>query len=103
VNHTFRGNEVNELIGRYKAGELTLEELAQDFRTRRWPRTKPRSQMTYPELAARTEEDPETDVPDSFDDVEAAFFRHDLSVEEYSRLRAAMAEALKTEEQRGKR
>jgi hypothetical protein len=54
--------------------------------------------MTYPELAARAEQDPETDVPDSFDDVEAAFFRHDLSVEEYNTLRAAMAEALQAED-----
>jgi hypothetical protein len=98
VNHTFRRNEVTELIGRYKAGELTLDELAQDFRTRRWPRTTPGRRMTYPELGAQTEEDPGTDVPDSFDDVEAAFFRHDLSVEEYSKLRAAMAEALKAED-----
>lgn len=98
MNHTFRRNEVTELIGQYKAGELTLDELAQIFRTRRWPRIKPTGRMTYQELAARAEEDPETDVPDSFDDVEAAFFRHDLSVEEYGSLKAAMTEALRAED-----
>jgi len=40
-------------------------------------------------------------VPDSFDDVEAAFFRHDLSAEEYERLRRAVAEALKSQDQGG--
>lgn len=97
MSHTFRRNEVTELIERYKARELTLAELAQVFRTRPWPRTEPPKPMTYPELAARSEQDPGTDVPDSFDDVEAAFFRHDLSVEEYNTLRAAMVEALEAE------
>jgi hypothetical protein len=98
VSHTFRRSEVTELMDRYKAGEVTLAELVQNFRTRRWPRTEPPKPMTYQELAARTEQDPETDVPDSFDDVEAAFFRHDLSVEEYNTLRAAMVEALRAED-----
>jgi hypothetical protein len=33
-------------------------------------------------------------VPGYFDDVEAAFFRHELSVEEYELLRRAAVEAL---------
>jgi hypothetical protein len=36
-------------------------------------------------------------MPDSFDEVEAAFFRHDLSTEEYDLLRRAVAEALRAE------
>ena len=30
MSHTFRRNEVTDLIGQYKAGELTLDELAQN-------------------------------------------------------------------------
>jgi len=99
VSPGFRRSEVTDLLDRYKAGELTLDELAERFRTRRWPRRvkTPRPQ-SYLERAARAEEDPDPYEPNSFDDVEAAFFRHDLSVEEYSSLRAAMAEALKAED-----
>lgn len=99
MSHAFRSGEVNELLTRYKHGELTLDELAQRFRTHRWPRAeRPPRPETYLEMAARTLEDPDSDVADSFDDVEAAFFRHDLSVEEYGMLRLAMQDALKAED-----
>jgi hypothetical protein len=95
-------SEVTDLIDGYRAGELTLDELAERFRSRRWPRTPtPLRPSSYLEMAARAQEDPGSDVPDSFDDVEAAFFRHDLSAEEYDRLRQAVAEALRTEDQSG--
>ena len=38
MSHTFRRSEVIDLIDRYRAGELTLDELAERFRSRRWPR-----------------------------------------------------------------
>ena len=95
-------SEVTDLIDSYRAGELTLDELAERFRSRRWPRTPtPLRPSSYLEMAARAQEDPGSDVPDSFDDVEAAFFRHDLSAEEYERLRRAVAEALKSQDQGG--
>jgi hypothetical protein len=53
-------------------------------------------------MAARAQEDPDTDVPDSFGDVEAAFFRHDLSIEEFRVLKAAVLEAARAED-RGER
>ena len=65
-------SEVTDLIGRYKAGELTLGELAERFRNRRWPQAAPPLRpSSYLEMAARTQEDPGPDVPDSFNDVEA--------------------------------
>ncbi len=95
-------SEVTDLINSYKASELTLDELAQRFRARRWPGTPPPGRPpSYLEMAARAEEDPGSDVPDSFDDVEAAFFRHELSAEEYELLRATVAEALQAEDQSG--
>jgi hypothetical protein len=35
----------------------------------------------------------------SFDDVEAAFFRHELSLEEYKLLRAVVTEAIQAQNQ----
>lgn len=94
-------SEVTDLIGSYKAGELTLGELAERFRNRRWPRRPPPHRPSnYPALAADAQEDPDSDVPDSFDDVEAAFFRHELSAEEYELLRRAAAEAPGVEDSR---
>jgi len=45
-------------------------------------------------MTAQVQDDPGSDVPGSLDDVEAAFFRHELSVEEYELLRRAAVEAL---------
>lgn len=99
MSHTFHTGEVNELLDRYKVGELTLDELAQSFRTHRWPRREsPPRPKTYMELAARSLQDPDSSVTDSFDDVEAAFFRHDLSIEDYVLLREAMHDAIKAED-----
>jgi hypothetical protein len=86
--------EITDLIASYRAGELTLEELAERFRSRRWPRRSPPLRPSdHLEMAARAQEDPDSDVPDSFDDVEAAFFRHELSAAEYKFLRRAVVEA----------
>jgi hypothetical protein len=94
-------SEVTDLIDRYKAGEMTLEELAQKFRARHWPRTPaPGRPSTYLEMAALAQEDPGSVVPGSFDDVEVAFVRHELSVDDYEVLKAAMAEALRTGDQK---
>jgi hypothetical protein len=87
-------SEVTDLVARYKAGELSLDELAARFRTRRWPSTPSTLRPTsYLEMAAQTQGDAGSDVPGSFDDVEAAFFRHELSLEEYELLRRAAVEA----------
>jgi hypothetical protein len=93
-------SEVTDLIDSYKAGEMTLDELARSFRGRRWPRTPPPNRpANYLEMAALAQEDPGSIVPGSFDDVEVAFVRHELSVDEYNVLRAAMSESLRAEDQ----
>lgn len=87
-------SEVTDLINKYKAGHLTLDELAQMFRTRHWPPTPPPGRTSrYLDMAAQAQQDPGSDVPGSFDDVEAAFFRHDLTAEEYELLHDAVADA----------
>jgi hypothetical protein len=93
-------SEVTDLIDSYKAGEMTLDELARRFRARHWPVTpQPLRPANYLEMAALAQEDPGSIVPGSFDDVEVAFVRHELSVDEYKVLRAAMSESLRAEDQ----
>lgn len=61
MSHTFRRSEVDELIHSYETGELTLDELAQKFRSgmisprrstgcssaRCWKPAKPRSEASF--------------------------------------------------------
>lgn len=91
-------SEVTDLIGRYKAGELTLDELVQRFRTRRWPRPVPLPPSSYLDMARRSQEDPRPDVPDSYDEVTAAYARRDLTREEYDVLSDAILEAGRAED-----
>jgi hypothetical protein len=92
-------SEVTDLISSYKAGELTLAELAQRFRARQWPVIKPPEPSSYLEMAARAQEDPRPRVPNSFDDVKRAYSRGDLTREEYDVLSDAVLEAGRAEEQ----
>jgi hypothetical protein len=94
-------SEVTDLIGSYKAGELTLDELAERFRNRRWPRTVAPPPSTYLDLAARAQEDPRPAVPDSYDDVTAAYARGELTREEYDFLSEAVWESGSAEDQSG--
>jgi hypothetical protein len=48
-------------------------------------------------MAALAQEDPGSIVPGSFDDVEVAFVRHELSVDEYRVLRDAMSASFDAE------
>lgn len=91
-------SDVTDLIVQYKAGQLSLDELAQRFRARRWPRDQRPEPSTYTEMAARAQEDPEPYVSGSWDDVAAAFFRHDLSADEYRVLSDAVAESKRAED-----
>jgi hypothetical protein len=92
-------SEVTDLIDSYKAGELTLDELAQRFRTRRWPAVMPPPPTSYLELAARAQEDPRPRVPNSYDDVTTAYARGDLTRAEYDLLSDAVLEAGRAEDQ----
>jgi hypothetical protein len=91
-------SEVTDLINSYKAGELTLDELAQRFRARQWPVIKPPPPSSYLDMAARAQEDPRPRVPDSFDDVKRAYSRGDLTREEYDLLSQAVREAARADE-----
>lgn len=86
-------SEVTDLIDSYKAGDLTLDELAQRFRSRRWPVIKRPPPASYLEMAARAQEDPPPDVPNSFDDVMSAYAEGSLTRQEFDVLSEAVREA----------
>lgn len=91
-------NEVADLLAALRDGSMSLDEVAQRFRERSWPRTTPPSPKSYLEMAAAALEDPEPYVPGSFDDVLVAFDRGDLTREQYRVLAEAVAESRRAED-----
>jgi hypothetical protein len=93
-------SEVSDLIRALRDGTMTLDEVAQRFRERRWPRRRRPPPVSYLEMAGRAQEDPEPYVPGSFDDVTDAYDRGDLSLSEYRVLSEAVAESKRAEDKR---
>jgi hypothetical protein len=93
-------SEVTELITALRRGGMSLEEVAQQFRERSWPRAQEPDPQTYLELAAAAQRDPRPDVPGSFDDVVAAFDRGELTHTQYRTLADAAAEGMRQEDMR---
>jgi hypothetical protein len=91
-------SEVTELIAALRSGAVSLEEVAQRFRERSWPRTRGFDPQTYLELAAAAQEDPEPLVSGSFDEVAAAYRRGELSRPDYRLLAEAAAEGMRRED-----
>jgi hypothetical protein len=93
-------SEVAELIGALRNGTVSLEEVAQRFRERSWPRARGFKPQTYLELAAAAQEDPEPLVSGSFDEVASAYRRGELSRPDYRLLAEAAAEGMRREDMR---
>jgi hypothetical protein len=93
-------SEVSDLIKALRDGTMTLDQVAQRFRERQWPRRRRPPPASYLDMAARALEDPEPYVPGSFDDVSAAFHRGDLSRAEYRVLSGAVADSKRAEDER---
>lgn len=91
-------NDVADLLNHLHDGTLTLEQVAQRFRERKWPRRQRPDPTSYLESAAAELQDPDPYLPGSFDDVAAAYHRGDLSGEQYDVLAEAMAEAKRAED-----
>ena len=92
--------EVTELISALRDGSLSLEEVAQRFRERTWPRTRKPNPASYAEMAATAQDDPEPYVPGSFDELAAAYRRGELTRPQYRALAEAVADSLRAEDQR---
>jgi hypothetical protein len=93
-------SEVSDLINALRDGTMTLDEVAQRFRDRQWPRRRRPPPASYLEMASRAQEDPEPYDPNSFDDVTAAYHRGELSDSQYDILAEAMAESKRAEDKR---
>ena len=85
-------SEVTDLIGAYRAGELTLDELARRFGDRVWPDPRPAAR-TAGELYERELEDPDPPAEGSFDEVVNAYHAGQITGEEYKALARAVTEA----------
>lgn len=92
--------EVTELINALRDGTLTLDQVAERFRQRPWPRRTTTLPTSYLEHAAAAEEDPEPYVPNSFDDVVAAYDLGRVTDEEYAVLSEAVAESKRAQDRR---
>jgi hypothetical protein len=90
-------SEVTDLIAALRAGALTLDEVADRFRRRSWPRTRRPAPTTPAEMAESL--DPEPDVPGSYDDLTAAYDRSEITREQYRTLVEAAADAIRAERQ----
>ena len=88
-------SEVTDLIAELRAGMLTLDEVAERFRQRSWPRTRQPAPTTPAEMAESL--DPEPDVPGSYDDLTAAYDRKQITWEQYRTLVEAAADSIRAE------
>jgi hypothetical protein len=93
-------SEVTNLINALRDGTKTLDQVAQRFRERSWPRRATPPPTTYLELAAAAQQDPEPYVPNSFDDVVAAYDLGTVTDKEYAVLSEAVADSKRAEDQR---
>ncbi len=91
-------SEVTELIAALRAGTMTLDEVALRFRERKWPDPATSRPQSEAERAARSLADPAPYVPGSFEDVLAAYDRHDLTLDEYMILAEAAAASMNEED-----
>jgi len=90
-------SEVTDLIAALRAGALTLDEVADRFRHRSWPRTRRPAPATPTEMVESL--DPEPDVPGSYDDLSAAYDRREITREQYRTLVEAAADSIRAERQ----
>jgi hypothetical protein len=86
-------SEVDGLISALRSGHLTLNEVTERFRARSWPRTRRTTPLTALELAEQ--QDPDPDVPGSYDDLTGAYDRGELTAEEYDALAEAIADSIR--------
>jgi hypothetical protein len=88
-------HDITELITALRARAITVDEVAEQFRRRRWARSRRPAPRTSREMAEQL--DPALPVPGSIDEITAAYDRGELTPEEYDVLAAAVADAFRAE------
>lgn len=91
-------NEVVELINALHEGTMTVDEVAQRFRVRTWPRRRRPTSDSYLDALAAELQDPDPYIPESFDDVIAAYDQRKISREQLRILSDAVADAQRAED-----
>ncbi len=87
-------NEVTDLIGALRSGEMSLDEVAAQFRRSAWRRTRRPAPQTSAEFIDVPLSDPGANVPGSMDEVTAAYDRGEITREQYRALAHAVADAI---------
>jgi hypothetical protein len=91
--------DVSELIAALRSGALTLDDVAQRFRARKWARARRPTPVNPAERAAQL--DPGSHVDGSMDDVTAAYDRGEITWEQYRALALAVAASIDAEDASG--
>ncbi len=91
-------NEVRDLLQALHDGGISVEEVAEQFRERQWPRRTDKTPTTYMDMLAAELGDPGTYMPESFDDVIAAYDQKLITRQELRILSEAAAEAQRAED-----
>jgi hypothetical protein len=92
-------SEVSDLIAALRDGSLSLDQVADRFRQRSWPRRRHQEPADYLEMSKATLQDPDVYQPGSFDEVIAAHQDGLITDEQYAKLSAAVAEAKRAEDE----
>lgn len=91
-------NEVKELLDALHEGTITLDEVVQIFKARKWPRRPRTDPGSYLDMAAAELQDPDPYIPSSFDDVAAAYHQKKITRDQFRALSEAVAYAQRTED-----
>lgn len=78
-------SDVQRLLARLAAGEVSLGDVAIDFASRKWPQQTP-PVANYDALAVRELDDPEPILPGSWGEVEAAYAAGKITDRQYGAL-----------------
>jgi hypothetical protein len=84
--------EIADLLAAFRSGELSLDEVAAQFRRRTWARAR-RPEPEDPQGRA-DQIDPALPVPGSIDEITTAFDRGELTWEQYRVLAHAVADSI---------
>jgi hypothetical protein len=94
-------SEVADLLLALRSGALSLNEVAARFRSRVWTDERRPVPQSFRDLSVAAQQDPDPEVPGSFDDVVAAYDRGEITREQYRTLVEAAAESIRAEHASG--
>lgn len=88
-------SDVTDTLDQLIAGEVTLDEVADQFRARSWPRRERVETSDATGLFRLDAQDPEEDPEGAFSEVAGYYAMHRIDDQQYAALAEAAAEAMK--------